>query len=236
MSRNFVLIHGAWHGGWCWQRVVELLERGGHRPFAPTLAGLADRAHLAGGPIGLKTHIDDVVRIIEDEALEDIVLVGHSYGGFVISGVAERVLSSIESIIFLDAFFPGNGQSLIDMGSRAGRDAVMAALEKGEEAVEPFSAAFFRVNEADQAWVDRMCTPHPIKTFVDPISLSGKREQIANKVYIRAVDYPSVPFDNALIQLRSDPAWRIYEIKCGHDAMIDMPERLTEILIESASR
>ena len=231
MPHDFVLVHGAWHGGWCWQRLTGRLRATGHNVFAPTLAG------LSGAPtqqIGLKTHIDEIVELIGREALNNVVLVGHSYAGFVISGVAERILPAIRAIVFLDAFYPDHDQALIDMGTRAGRDAVLAALERGEETVKPFSAEFFKVNERDRSWVNKMCKPHPIRTFIEPISLSGKREQVANKAYIRAVDYPSAPFDDALSKVRDDRTWRTFEMQCGHDAMIDMPDRLSQILIEIA--
>src|SRR6185312_7608074 len=113
-ARNFVLVHGSWHGGWCWRRVADLLEKRGHKVFTPTLTGLGERSHLMSAMITLDTHITDVANVIKWEGLENVVLVGHSYAGFVISGVAEKVLPSISSIVFLDAFLPQNGERVID--------------------------------------------------------------------------------------------------------------------------
>src|SRR5688572_32753445 len=110
-SRTFVLIHGGWHGGWCWRRVSDLLRRSGHAVFTPTLTGLGERSHLLTDRVGLETHIRDVVNVLEWEDLTDVVLVGHSYGGCVISGAAEHCEKRVSSLVFLDAFVPENGQA-----------------------------------------------------------------------------------------------------------------------------
>ena len=112
MSKTFVLVHGAWHGGWCWRRVADLLEAKGHKVFAPTLTGLGERSHLMRAGINVSTHVTDIVNVLKWERLTDVVLCGHSYGGFVISGVAEQAADRIGSIVFLDAFVPLNGESM----------------------------------------------------------------------------------------------------------------------------
>jgi pimeloyl-ACP methyl ester carboxylesterase len=233
-AKTFVLVHGAWHGGWCWRRVSDLLERRGHKVFTPTMTGLGERSHLIDPRINLATHMTDIVNVIKWEGLADIVLVGHSYGGAIISGVAEQMGDKIGSLVFLDAFVPESGDSLATKASQPVREAIAALMEKGETAMKPVPAAVFRVNEKDRAFVDAMCTPHPLATFTDKIALTGARERVAKKAYIRAKGYPSVPFDAMQERLKADAAWRVYEMPCGHDAMIDMPDRLTEILIEVA--
>ena len=233
-AKTFVLVHGAWHGGWCWRRVSDLLEKRGHKVFTPTMTGLGERSHLIDPKVNLATHVTDIVNVIKWEGLSGIVLVGHSYGGAIISGVAEQIGSAIGSIVFLDAFVPESGDSLATKASQPVREAIAALLDKGDTTMKPVSAAVFRVNEKDRAWVDAMCTPHPLATFTDKITLTGARDRIAKKAYIRAKGYPSVPFDGAQEKLKADAAWRIYEMPCGHDAMVDMPDRLTEILIEVA--
>ncbi len=233
-SKTFLLVHGAWHGGWCWRRVAALLTGRGHNVFAPTLTGLGERSHLMNADIKLATHVADVVNVITWEQLSDVVLVGHSYAGFVISGVAERAPSALASIVFLDAFVPGSGDRLVDLTAPATREAIEAAAKKGDITVPPRPAAFFHVNEKDQAWVDALCTPHPLATMVDEAALTGARERIARKAYIRAKAYPNPGFDAAYAKLASDPSWRRYELPCGHDVMVDMPERLAEILEEVA--
>ena len=231
---TFLLVHGAWHGGWCWRRVSDLLEKQGHKVIAPTMTGLGERSHLLDARINLATHIADIVNVIKWEKLEDIVLVGHSYGGVIISGVAEQMRQSIGSIVFLDAFVPASGDSLSTKASQPVREAIAALAPKGELAIKPVAAAVFRVNENDRAWVDAMCTPHPLATFTDKITLTGAHERIAKKAYIRAKGYPSVLFDGFYERLKADPTWRVYELPSGHDAMVDMPERLGEILLEVA--
>lgn len=233
-AKTFLLVHGAWHGGWCWRRVADLLERRGHKVFAPTLTGLGERSHLLSANISLATHVADVVNVARWERLEDFVLVGHSYGGFVISGAVEELQPKISSIVFLDAFFPENGEGLVDSASAKVRDGITAAANSGELSVAARSAASFNVNEADRAWVDAMCTPQPIATFIDKVKTTGARERIARKAYIRARGYHNPVFDKAHAMLQSQPSWRTYEVPCGHDVMVDMPQRLAELLEETA--
>jgi pimeloyl-ACP methyl ester carboxylesterase len=233
-AKTFVLVHGAWHGGWCWRRVSDLLQKQGHKVFTPTMTGLGERSHLIDSKVNLATHVTDIVNVIKWEGLGDIVLVGHSYGGMIISGVAEQARHAIGSIVFLDAFVPENGDSLATKASQPVREAIASLVEKGETAMKPVSAAVFRVNEKDRAWVDGMCTPHPVATLTDKITVTGARDRVAKKAYIRAKGYPSVPFDGAQERLKADAGWRVYDLPCGHDAMVDMPDRLTEILVEVA--
>lgn len=234
MAHNFVLVHGAWHGGWCWARVAERLRRGGHEVFTPTLTGLGERSHLLRAGINLTTHITDVVNVFKWEELGDVVLCGHSYGGMVIAGVAEQMAPKIRSIVFLDAFVPKNGDSAQELTGPAVRELVQAAARRGEVGVPPRSAEAFGVNAADRAWVDRLCVPQPIDALTEKIVLAGAVGSIARKSYIRAASYANPGFDKALAAARSDPSWRTYEVACGHDVMVDMPERLTELLLEAA--
>src|SRR5580692_5678378 len=135
MAYTFVLVHGAWHGGWCWQRVADRLRRDGHTVFTPTLTGLGERSHLLSSGIDLKTHITDVVNVMKWEGLNDVVLCGHSYGGMVISGVAEEMAPAIRSIVFLDAFVPQNGEAVQDLTGPAVQDIARATLQRGDLAM-----------------------------------------------------------------------------------------------------
>ena len=219
----FVLVHGAWHGGWCWRRVADRLTAKGRYVVAPTLSGVGERSHLVNDSINLSTHIDDVVNEIRWKDLEDLVLVGHSYGGMVITGVAERVRERIAAIVYLDAFLPQDGQSLSTLLGRG-------VASWPEHVVPPIPAAAFRVNPKDAAWVDSKMTPHPVKCFTEVLRVGGAYTTIAEKVYIRALDYPSASFDATLERCRTDRAWRTIEMRCGHDVMIDRPEELSTIL------
>ena len=212
MSKTFVLVHGAWHGGWCWRRVADLLEAKGHKVFAPTLTGLGERSHLMRAGINVSTHVTDIVNVLKWERLTDVVLCGHSYGGFVISGVAEQAADRIGSIVFLDAFVPLNGESMASITSQAVRDSLKAASERGEISVPPRPAKAFLVNDADQDWVDSLTGPQPIETMTEQVRIAGARDRIAKKSYIRAGAYPNPGFDAALARLKIDKAWRTYDV------------------------
>ena len=147
---------------------------------------------------------------------------------------AEQAASQIGSIVFLDAFVPENGDSMAALTSQAVRDNLKIASERGDLGVPARSAAAFLVNEKDQAWVDAMCVPQPIGTMMEKVKLTGARETIAKKSYIRAGAYPNPGFDKALERVKSDASWKVYSVPCGHDVMVDMPERLAEILLEVA--
>ena len=229
---TFVLVHGAWGGGWHWRRVADRLRSRGHAVFAPTLTGLGERAHQLHPGVDLSLHIADVLGVLRYESLDDIVLVGHSYGGFVVSGVAEAFPGKIRSIVFLDAFVPNDGEALVDIVQPAVQEVIRGAQTRGDSTVPVRDAAAFRMNEKDRAWADSLANPQPIETFIQKIRLTGARERVAKKTYIRAIGYPNVSFDKFYERAKADPSWRTYEVNCGHHIMIDEPDRLTEILLE----
>jgi pimeloyl-ACP methyl ester carboxylesterase len=230
---TFVLVQGGWVGAWYWGRVAKALRARQHEVVAPTLTGLGERSHLLNPEIDLETHILDVVNLMKWQELRDVVLVGHSYGGMVVSGVAERMEKSIASIVMLDAFFPADGQSLVDLQPAPVREATTKAALDGVTAVPPLPAAMFNLNENDRAWLEAKATPHPIKCFLQPSKLTGARDRIAKRTYIRAVDYPSVPFDAGMTEARKKQ-WRIMEIGGGHIVPLDQPAQLTEMLLQLA--
>jgi pimeloyl-ACP methyl ester carboxylesterase len=232
-SKTFVLVHGAWHGGWCWRRVADVLERQGHKVYTPTLTGLGERSHLMSRDINLDTHITDIVNVLLWEDLKNVVLAGHSYAGWVISGVAERALPRIGSIVFVDAFMPADGDRGVDNTPEVPRKGILDAIEKGEPSRPVLPAEFFGVNEKDRAWVDSKTTPQPVGVALQPIRLTGARDKVAKKTYIRAAAYPQEFFDKYLAACKADKSWRTVELPCGHDIMVDMPDQLAAALAEA---
>ena len=198
MAYTFVLVHGAWHGGWCWQRVADRLRNGGHKVFTPTLTGLGERSHLLRTGIDIGTHITDVVNVLKWERLSDVVLCGHSYGGFVISGVAEQMASAIRSIVFLDAFVPNDGDTTQNLTSAAVQEAIRAALRAARSAcrrgLRNSSASMQPTAPGSTVSARRSRSePSPIR-----FALTGAREKIARKTYIRAKSYANPGFDRAV--------------------------------------
>lgn len=232
---TFVLVHGAWHGGWCWVRVAERLRAAGHAVLTPTLSGLSDRVHLLAPTISLQTHIKDVANLIAWEDLTDVVLVGHSYGGMVITGAADRVADRVRTLVYVDAFTPKHGEAAFDLRApEANALTLQKAKANGGWRIPPTPAEAFMVNPADRAWVDAKCTDLPIGCFSEKLHLSGAVDRIVDRVYVRAGPYPNPTFDRALADARADSRFRAHVVDCGHDIMVDKPEELTAILLESA--
>ncbi len=233
---TFVLVHGAWHGGWCWSRVARQLRAAGHEVYTPTLTGLGERSHLMSRSVNLETHVQDVLNLLQWEELSGIVLCGHSYGGMVIAGVANRAANRISSLVYLDAFVPENGQALLDFmpADRVAqfRDGVR---EKGAGwLIPPIPAASFDVNPADRAWVDRLCVPHPLACFEQQLLLPDAFARVAKRTYILAEGFSSPTFRPFADQLRRDKSWAVTSLPCGHDVMVDMPKELAELLMKAA--
>ena len=231
---SYVLVHGTNAGGWCWRRVADLLQARGHRVFSPTLTGCGERSHLLTADIDLDTHITDVVNVIKWEELTEVVLCGHSSGGWVISGVVERVPELIRSIVYLDAFVPTDGQCAFDLQSPGSREAVLAAKGAGEIARPPGAMDRYKINLRDRAWVESLFTPQPIGPSLQRIHLTGARERVLKKAYIRATAYEHPHFGGYYDSLKNDPAWRVFEMDCGHVVMVDMPTELADILSKVA--
>ena len=228
---TFVLVHGAWHGGWCWRFVADRLKAGGARVFAPTLTGLGERAHLLDKTVGLSTHIEDICRLIDAEDLSGIVLVGHSYGGMVVSGVADRMPERIRALVILDGFLPQDGKAMCDYwpaSLKAEWDEKAAAT--GGLSIPPIPAENFGVNERLRDWVNKNCTPHPYASFNEKIRLGGGRERVGEKLYIRAGKWRSHAFDGFLKELQADKGWKTLTLDCGHEVMVDAPELLANVL------
>jgi pimeloyl-ACP methyl ester carboxylesterase len=228
---TFVLVHGAWHGSWCWKRVRKALQAEGHDVFTPTLTGVGERSHLISPQVGLDTHIADVVNLIHWEELTDVVLCGHSYGGCVITGAADRIAERIKALVYLDAFILGDGQGLHDVLPAEVRDGQVNGSVNGWQ-VRPITAEFFRVNAADRAWVDKQCTPQPLATFSQPVRL--RNSMPAEKcTHILATGYEFSPFP-PFHEIAKRKGWKTLTIDCGHDVMLDRPNELVAMLRDAA--
>jgi pimeloyl-ACP methyl ester carboxylesterase len=233
---TYILVHGAWHGSWCWKRVRAALQSAGHNVFTPTLTGLGERSHLNSAAVDLSTHIADVVNLIQWEELSDVVLCGHSYAGAVIAGVADQIPARIRALVFLDGFLLENGESLMDVlpseVTQILRDQAKATGEGWKS--NPVPAHILGVRDPDDvAWVDAQCTPQPIATFEQPITLTGNFESIQDIAYV----FPTERHPNLLLSHERAQAkgWKIRTIdNSGHEIMIDRPQELAEFLLEYA--
>lgn len=234
-ARTFLLVHGAWRGGWCYARVAGLLRAQGHRVFTPTLTGLGERAHLAGAmTVTIQTHIDDLVNLIRWEELRDVVLVGHSYAGMLITAVADAVPDRISALVYLDAIIPESGKSVLDLNGNA---QIVAALLRGTAdaggcLVPPLPSSMLNTNAADIPLVDRLATPQPFATFCEAVRLTGAHEQVAHRVYVRATGwggYDQLGFD-AYARIEHDDRWTRIDLPFGHELMLDAPAAVADTL------
>lgn len=235
-GRTFVLVHGAFHGGWCWRAVARYLREAGHSVFTPTLTGLGERRHLMSGDITVDRLVADITNLIEIEDLRDVILVGHSFGGVIISGVADRMPNRLARLVYLDAVTPIAGKSLYEMMPDHIREARLAALAKlpdGGLQVPAPSAHHFGVENTDLAnWVDRRLTPHPAGGYTSPINLLHPLANGVAAAYIRCTE-PVFPINDPCAAFAAaQPGWDYRELATGHDAMVSAPEQLADLLLQ----
>jgi len=234
---TYVLVHGAWRGSWIWKRVRNQLQAHGHEVFTPTLTGVGERCHLLSRQINLETHIADVINLIRWEELTDVLLCGHSYGGCVVSGVADRIPAKIRALVYVDAFVPENGQSLHDtLPPGARNEQLEGARNLGEGwKTPPIPANVFNINARDRDWVDRQSTVHPVACFQQPARLTGAINRIEDITYLLAADWNPSPFSQFFGNAK-DRGWKTLTFACGHDVMLDRPEELTRELLAISSQ
>ena len=241
---TFVLVQPAWMGGWCWNKVAAQLRELGHHFYAPTLTGLAERAHLASPDVGLMTHVEDVVSTVVFDDLRDVILVGTSSGGTVITGAANRIPDRIASLVYLDAFLPSDGQCTCDLMPIDRRELLEKLVETEGDgwllprfAPPPWPAILrgeiWRVtDESDVQWMLPRLRPTPFRHFTDPVRLEAGRHDDIKRTYIRCCSRPPAPFDVAAASLRSMPGWRCIEIDTPHVPYITHPNVVTDALVE----
>lgn len=238
---TYVLVHGAWHGGWCWRYVRDILEASGHRVFTPTLSGLDGNGVDAN--IGLQTHIDDIDRLISTENLKGFVLVGHSYGGMVITGIADKHADRIKHLVYLDATIPQDGQSMLTAGPALdaavidqAKTMLLSLSADDGMTMQPLPPEAFGIppSHLDYDWVAQNLKPHPSKSWFDPISLFNSQNLSLPRSYIHCVDPvlqpSSMPYFAA--QVKSAEGWSYHELQTGHDAMITAPQAVSDLLLD----
>lgn len=247
-GQTFVLVHGAWHGGWCWRDVAAALRARGATVFTPTLTGLGEKRHLRSAYRGLDTFITDISSVIETEELRDIILVGHSFGGMVITGVADRMPGRIKRLVYLDAVVPNDGESLIS--SAPGHDEKMMARVRGALSATAADGEWMAAPSADMLglhlatpelrdWDLRNMCEHPFSSFVEPLPLAHGRPQIPSTYIV--CDNPPMP-GTAFVAHHKDvvagaygPQWTARRIATGHMAMVTALEETVALLAEAVS-
>lgn len=244
---NFVLVHGAWHGAWCWSRVLPILRTDGHTASAVTLTGVGERAHLLSREITLQTHINDVVNLIEAEELQDVVLVGHSYAGMVVTEAADRLVATqpnrLRHLVYLDASVPKPGEAWGDKHPEATRSArIAAAAAHPLNALMPPDASVFGLEGADAAWVNRRQTPHPFGPYTDAVQFDMARLGALPRTFIDCVNPPLATINASRERARSSATWdghwlpkaKLVVMDTGHDPMVSAPAELADILLRCA--
>ena len=225
---TYVLVHGAWGSGWNYRLTVRDLRAAGHDVYGVALTGLGERRHLASPAIDLSTHVKDVMGVLEVYDLQDVILVGHSYGGMVITAVSAAAAERIRSLVYIDAFVPGDGQCLWDLADAATRTHFISAQRGHPGLVDPFPQP--------PGAPPRPLSPHPFASLVEPVRLSGTEQRISRRTYVYADGGEPTIFDQFRDMLRDDPAWKYVSLKGGHILMIDNPDGIRTVLLEEAER
>lgn len=234
---NFVLVHGMGCGGWCWRDVSALLRENGHLVFTPTLTGLGERSHLTNADVNLDTHIADVENLIRWEQLSDVILVGHSYGGAVVTGTADRVASQIRRLVYLDAFILRDGESVISLQppDRAKLYETLARQSEDGFTIPSNTAEFYGVEDRDQAIrIDSLSVSHPIATLQQAIRLSSNDKPEFPRSYLWASSFSPSPFSQFAERVRGDADWDFREIEGSHMMMVSHVGATARVLNELA--
>lgn len=233
---TFVVAHGAWSAGWAWKKMHPLMRHAGHGLITPTYTGLGERGHLAAPDIDLETHIADMLGVLEIEDLRDVVLIGHSYGGMVATGVADRARNRIARLIYLDAFVPGDGQSLFDLSPPGGPDHMRdRARAGGDDWLVPSNPIPPDTSEADIAWIEPRRMDQPIKTLEQKLRLHNGALTLPRAYIYCTWIAPADPFGRFAEMARNDPDWRYLELDASHSPHITAPEQLRDLLLDFAA-
>jgi pimeloyl-ACP methyl ester carboxylesterase len=228
---TFVVCHGAWSAGWAWKKMHPRMRDRGHELLTPTYTGIGDRKHLASPQVNLETHVEDVVNLLEFEDLHEVVLIGHSYGGMVATWVADRAAERIAKLVYLDAFAPRDGQSLLLLQPEEARNRMREATKlSGDGWRVPSNPLPPDTGEADVAWAMRRRVTQPIKCFEQPVQLSGAVERMP-RVYIYCLRAgPGDVFRQFTDRAKREPRWQYFELDASHNPHITMPDTLAALL------
>jgi pimeloyl-ACP methyl ester carboxylesterase len=229
MGTTFLVCHGAWSAGWAWKKMHPLMAAAGHRLVTPSYTGLGEREHLANPSIDLETHIRDILNVIKYEDLRDIVLIGHSYGGMVATGVADRARDRIVQLIYLDAFVPGDGQSLHDL-NEPGRRRDLELAKAGEGWRIPPPPPPPDTAPADAEWLAERRVKMPIKCFEMKLKLHGGGLSLPRSYIYATRISPADTFGPFARRARSEAGWRYHEIDASHAPNVTAPEALMALL------
>lgn len=233
----FVLVHGSSGGSWVWKRLAPLLRAAGHEVYAPTLSGLSDRAHLLSCGVDLTTHIADVAALLVYEDVSDAILVGNSYAGMVITGVAAKVPERLKLIVYLDAYVPEDGQSAVDLWPPERRDFAKDAESEGLS--KPPPPELFGLTDPTLAdWINARMTPHPVSTYTEPVPPGNEKSRALPRVFVHCTGNPPTTPDvfGPFARLAAAKGWEVYELDAGHLAMLTAPDDLATLLLELGSR
>ncbi|MBC2651165.1 alpha/beta hydrolase [Novosphingobium flavum] len=217
---NFVLVHGAWGGGWAYDRLFADLRARGHEVVVAALTGLGTRAAELNPAISLSTHIDDVCAQAEAAGFDRFVLVGHSYGGMVITGTATRLGARIDALIYLDAFLPEDGQSIWDLTEAWEHEHYIGSQKDMPGLVPPLPGI-------EHPLLGR----HPLLTFLEPVRFTGEEARVKRRCYVFATGWQPTPFTRFAEHVQGNPAWEYHEAAAGHDVMGDQPEQTLALLL-----
>jgi pimeloyl-ACP methyl ester carboxylesterase len=237
--RTFVLVHGAWHGGWCWRRVADALRARGHLVFAPSLTGLGDRAHLFSKDISLQTHAEDILALVETEELKDFILVGHGNGGFVISCVADTLRERVPHYVYLDGCIPpdmspGASFSWAGFNPPEAREARLRLIReegKGVALPAPPPSAFAVTEKSDVAWLERRLRPMPVGTYTGTFTFKNSGSNGLKRTYVAATKPSYALLIPTHERVKADKTWSFTTLEAGHDCMVTAPDALASLLM-----
>jgi pimeloyl-ACP methyl ester carboxylesterase len=234
---TFILVHGTGCGGWVWQKLTPLLRAGGHEVYTPTLTGVGDRSHLLDCGVDLFTHITDVTSLIEYEDLTDVVLVGHSYAGMVITAVAAKVPERLSEVVYLDAYLPDEGQSEADLWPKEMRKEIFKDFVAGKGVRQPPSLGFLGITDLEMGdWVKARMTPHPLATYNQPAPVGNSKSAALPHIYIHCTAGPTAPLFATFAKKAKEKDWEVYELATGHMVMLTLPHDLATILLNLADQ